>query len=71
MKTIPYDVTRCAARMDFDPDGKWCEHRNTCQRFMAWSEWDAAAGIPHYRGIAVVMGREDCGIKIETLEITG
>ena len=42
----------------------------TCQRFMAWSEWDAAAGIPHYRGISVTMGREDCGIKIETLEIT-
>jgi len=27
----------------------------TCQRFMAWSEWDQKAGIPHYRGIALTM----------------
>jgi len=51
--------------MEFGVNAKWCERRETCQRFMAWSEWDAAAGIPHYRGISVTMGREDCGIKIE------
>ena len=65
METLDYDTARCSARLDFDPDGKWCEHRNTCQRFLAWTEWDRAAGIPHYRGIAVTMGRQDCGIKIE------
>jgi len=65
METLDYDTTRCAGRLEFGVNAKWCERRETCQRFMAWSEWDQKAGIPHYRGIAVTMGRQDCGIKIE------
>ena len=65
MKTLDYDTTRCAGRLEFGVNAKWCERRETCQRFMAWSEWDQKAGIPHYRGISVTMGRQDCGIKIE------
>ena len=65
MKTLDYDTSRCAGRLDFDPEGQWCEQRQTCQRFLAWTEWDRAAGIPHYRGIPVTMGRADCNIKIE------
>ena len=70
MKTLNYDTARCSGRFDFDPYGQWCAERETCQRFLALIKWDAAAGIQHYRGISVTMGREDCGIKIETLEIT-
>ena len=65
MKTLDYDKARCAGRMDFDPDGKWCEQRNTCQRFLAFSGWDREADVLSYRGIAVEMGREDCTDKIE------
>ena len=70
METLAYDVSRCAARMDFNLDGKWCEHRQTCQRYLAWSEWDKAAGILHYRCIIVMMGREDCLYKLKTEELT-
>jgi hypothetical protein len=68
MKKLAYDMARCAARFNFTAGGKWCEHRQSCQRFLAFTEWDKAAGIPHYRGIPVTMGRADCDIKIEVGE---
>ena len=63
--TLPYDISRCAARYDFNPDGDWCPERNTCQRYLAFVYWDKEAGISDYQGIPVVMGMEDCGMKIE------
>lgn len=70
MKTLPYDVSRCAGRYDFDPEGQWCPERDTCQRYLAFVEWDKQAGIPDYRGISVTMGQPDCGVKIEAVEVT-
>jgi len=70
MKTLDYDTSRCSARFDFEEDGAWCDQRQTCQRFLAWIEWDRAAGIPHYRGIPVTMGRANCDIKIEVVEVS-
>ena len=65
MKTLPYDVSRCAGRMDLLPDGQWCEQRDTCRRYLAFTQWDREAGIPDYRRIPVITGAMDCGIKIE------
>lgn len=63
--TLPYDVSRCAGRMDMLPDGHWCRQRDTCQRYLAFSEWDREAGIPDYRGISVTMAIPNCQHKIE------
>lgn len=71
MKTITLDTARCSGRVDLLPDGDWCRERHTCQRYMAFSEWDKAAGIPDYRGISVVMAVPDCGHKIEVVEVGG
>ena len=69
METLDYDTARCSGRFEFDHNGQWCGQRQTCQRFLAWIEWDRKAEIPHYRGIAVTMGQKDCGIKIEVEEL--
>ena len=66
MKTLPYDISRCAGRLDLLPDGQWCERRDSCARYLAFTQWDREAGIPHYRGIPVMMGAPDCGHKIES-----
>ena len=63
--TLPHDKTRCAGRMDVEPDGQWCEQRDTCARHLAFTQWDKEAGIPDYRGVPVFMGAENCQIKIE------
>lgn len=65
MKTLPFDISRCAGRYDFDPDGEWCPERDTCQRYKAFVEWDRAAGVPDYKGISVTMGLRECQHKIE------
>lgn len=66
MKTLPYDISRCSGRLDLLPDDQWCEQRDTCQRYLAFTQWDREAGIPDYRGIAVMMGVPGCGHKIES-----
>lgn len=63
--TLPYDVSRCAARYDFEEDGEWCTMRLECRRYSAFLNEDAAAGLPDYKGISVFMGRPDCKDKIE------
>lgn len=65
MKTLPLDIARCAGRYDLMPDGQWCPQRDTCQRYLAFVQWDRAAGLPDYRGISVFMAVESCGHKIE------
>ena len=62
MKTLNLDTPRCTGRFR---DGKWCIHRLTCQRFLAWLYWDRKAGLTDYRGISVTSARELCNIKIE------
>jgi len=68
MKTLPYDTARCAGRHDLKPNGEWCQERNTCQRYLAFSDWDVKAGLPNYQAISVTMARRQCGIKIEVKE---
>ena len=63
---LPLDISRCAGRLDLLPDGQRCEQRDTCQRYLAFTQWDLEAGIPDYRGIPVMMGAPDCGHKIES-----
>ena len=63
MTTLPYDVSRCSGRFDLRTDGEWCPERDTCQRYLAWSQWDRGV-VPNYRGIPVSMAVPDCGVKI-------
>ena len=63
--TLPLDVSRCSGRYDFSDDPQLCYERNTCQRYLAFAEWDRAAGIPDYRGVPVCMAVPDCGHNIE------
>ncbi|QJD58156.1 hypothetical protein HG264_04115 [Pseudomonas sp. gcc21] len=65
MVTLPYEVSRCAGRMDLLPDGHWCKQRDTCKRYLAFVAWDREAGIPDYKGIRVTMATPDCKNKIE------
>ena len=69
MKTLLYGVTRCAGRYDLARRGKWCPDRNTCQRYLAFDEWDKKAGIPDNQRISFVMGMPYCGMKIEMVEV--
>lgn len=64
--TLAFDVSRCSGRIDFDD--LWCKQRSTCQRYLAFTQWDREAEIPDYRGIPVSMAVPDCGHKIETDE---
>lgn len=64
MTTLPYDVMRCAGRYDLLPDGGWCPERDTCKRYLAFTQWDRGL-VPNYRGIPVSMAVPACEIKIE------
>ena len=66
MKTLSFDTSRCAGRYDFGPDAEWCPERDTCQRYLAFTEWDKAAGVENYRRIGVTMAVPECKIKIDT-----
>ena len=71
MKTLPHDNARCAARFAFTDDfDELCLDRQTCQRFLAFTEWDREAGIPDYQIISVLMGRANCQIKIPVVEVS-
>ena len=71
MKTLPYDTARCSGVIRFNtgtddwPAHDMCPQRDTCQRYLAFTERDRAAGLPDYQGIPVSMAVEDCGHKIE------
>jgi hypothetical protein len=64
MTTIPFDIARCAGRFDLMPNGKWCPERDTCKRYLAFTQWDRGV-VPDYRSIRVNMGVPDCRHKIE------
>ena len=71
MKTLPLEYSRCSGRTGFTIDGpQWCEHKDACQRYLAFSEWDAKANIPHYGGISVFMALKDCRHKIDVEEMS-
>lgn len=71
MKTLPLDYSRCSGRTGFTIDGpQWCEHKDTCQRYLAFSKWDDKAGITNYRGISVFMAMQDCRHKIEVEDVS-
>lgn len=64
--TLPYDVQRCAGRMSFSGGAAhWCKQRMSCQRYLAFTQWDREAGIPDYRWTPVAMATPNCQIKIE------
>jgi len=70
-KSLNYDVSRCSGRFGFNDDfDEWCLERETCQRYLAFTQWDREAGIPDYQIISVLMGMRDCQIKIPVVEVT-
>lgn len=68
LKPLAVNVPRCAARFDFTENAEWCAKRNECMRFLSFNRLDEQAGIPHYSGISVMMGKEDCKDIIEVTE---
>ncbi|MAG68372.1 MAG: hypothetical protein Tp138OMZ00d2C19078221_22 [Prokaryotic dsDNA virus sp.] len=64
MTTLPFDIARCAGRFDLMPDGQWCPERDTCQRYLAFVQWDRGV-VADYRSIRVNMAAPDCKHKIE------
>ena len=56
MKTLPFDIARCAGRFDLLPDGQWCDQRDTCKRYLSLVYWDRGV-VPDYRGIPGQHGR--------------
>lgn len=74
-KTLLRDINRCSGviRHNIPIGGGWaahdlCTHRKTCQRYLAFTEWDKAAGVENYRRISVTMAVQECKIKIDTEE---
>lgn len=63
--TLPFDVSRCAARYGYDEDSEWCPMRLSCRRYMAFMREDADAGLTDYQRIPLFMGMPNCQHKIE------
>jgi hypothetical protein len=61
VKPLLFDVTRCTAQLDYS---ELCAARNTCARFLTWSEWDKGR-IPEYRAVPIMPARRNCHLKIE------
>jgi hypothetical protein len=64
MTTLPYEIARCAGRYDLLPDGQWCQERDTCKRYLAFTQWDRGV-VESYQGIRVNMATENCRHKVE------
>lgn len=62
MTTLPYDVQRCTGRMG---STHWCKQRNSCQRYLAFVQWDKDAKIPEPVRISTAMAVTNCQHKIE------
>lgn len=74
MKTLMYDISRCAGRYAFgdgldDDPSNWCPERDTCARYMSFVNWDAKSGLTDYQSVPVTMGRPDCNDKIEDPDV--
>lgn len=68
MKTLPRSEPRCSGRFSLRVGGT-CQQRDTCARYLAFTEWDEAAGLHDYHGISVFMVVAECQHKIEAEEI--
>lgn len=68
-QTLARDVARCAGRFDFEPDGRWCEMRDSCQRYLAFVHWDRELALESYQGIPVFMAHEPCEMRIPANEV--
>lgn len=70
MTTLPFDIARCSGVIRFDagtddwPAHEMCPERDTCKRYLAFTQWDRGV-VPDYRSIRVNMGIPDCRHKIE------
>ena len=66
MSTMPFAIARCAGRFDLLPDGQWCQERDTCKRYLAFTQWDRGI-VESYQGMRVNMADPDCQHKIEAV----
>ena len=64
MTTLPYDVQRCTGRIE--PE-HWCKQRSSCQRYLAFTQWDKEVEIPEYIWISVSTAVPNCQHKIEAI----
>ena len=54
MKRLLNDQSRCAGRTHYlIAKDEFCEHRETCLRYMSFIKFDRENGIDKYRGIPV------------------
>lgn len=60
--TLPYDVQRCTGQLGVHI---WCKQRMSCQRYLAFTQWDREAGIPDSSWTPVAMAIPNCRRKIE------
>lgn len=68
-RTLARDIARCGGRYDFEPDGAWCEQRHSCQRFLAFTQWDREVGLTCYRDVPVFMAQQPCEVRIPVAEV--
>lgn len=62
-RTLMWDVSRCTGRTGIYPEGKDCPERQTCARYLAFTEWDQ--DIATHQIISTTLGKENCEDKIE------
>lgn len=67
MRPLPFDTARCCGRMGLSPRSDTCSERDTCMRYVSFSQLDITAGFEDYRSISVEMAVENCQEKIEVI----
>lgn len=70
MRPLPFDIARCCGRMGLSPRSDTCSERDTCMRYVSFSQLDVIAGFENYRNISVAMAVENCEHKIEVIDDT-
>ena len=70
MTTLPFNIARCSGVIRFDagtddwPAHEMCPQRDTCKRYLAFTQWDRGI-VESYQGMRVNMAVPDCRHKIE------
>lgn len=65
MRPLPLDYSRCSGRMGLSPKSAICSQRDTCMRYISFSQLDLLENPDNYRNISVTMAVENCWHKIE------
>lgn len=68
MRPLLLDIGRCSGFTSLADERVWCDHKDTCARFLSFVDWDSGI-IDNHKGVSVTMAVENCQRKIEVGEV--